>query len=237
MTKCVGIFAALIALAALGVAQTTEPIESKPRTVAVRGLGIVMTTPDQVRMNVQVNTRAESPSGAMREASKRTGEILAILETFGVESKYIQTSRVTVTAILDYEKRIQPPPIVGYTGSNSFSVLFKGKLMENVGNFLDQAVTAGASSFGGLMYESSTQRELEREALKKAASDAQKRAEVLAQELGASVARVKSISETVGGGPVPLRHDLVRMESATAAPVMVGELTISASVDVVFELK
>ena len=237
MVKSVGIVAALIAFVTVAIAQPTETKKSKPRTVEVRGLGTVMTKPDQLRLSIQVNTRGESASGAMREASRRTREIFAILESYGIETKDIQTSRVTVTAILDYEKRIQPRPIVGYNGSNNFSVLFKGKLMEKVGDFLDGAVAAGASSFSGLMYESSQRRELERDALKKAATDAQKRAEVLAEELGASVGRALSVSEAVSGVPVPVTRDLARLEGATAAPIMTGELTIRASVDVVFELK
>jgi len=218
--------------------QQTEAKEPKQRTISVRGLGTVTTAPDQIRLSVQVNTRANSASEAMTQASSKTRQILDILKNIGVDTKDIQTTRVTVTAILDYQRQVQPPPIIGYSGTNDFNVVLKGKLMDRVGEFIDRAVIAGATSFGGLMYENSRQRELERDALKKAAADAKARAEVLAKELGAGVGAVVSISESVSR-PIPYDRGVaaMAMTDATAAPVMTGELTITATVDVVFELK
>jgi uncharacterized protein YggE len=206
------------------------------RTVLVQGLGKLMTVPDQVRLSVQVNTRGGSASEAMSQASKKTSDILAVLKGYGIDPKDIQTSRVTVSAILDYQRNIQPPPIIGYSGVNEFTILFKGKLMDRVGEFLDKAVTLGVSSFGGLMYESSMQRELERDALKRAAADAQERADVLAKELGATLGRVMNISESVSS-PAPMMRAAMMDAASAAAPVMTGELAISAQVTVSFELK
>ncbi|MBX2991612.1 MAG: SIMPL domain-containing protein [Bacteroidetes bacterium] len=219
-------------------AQQPEPKE-KMRTISVRGEGTVATAPDQVRVSVQVSTREESASTAMRSASSKTQAILSLLKNLGVDEKSIQTSRVNVSPVYDYSRQIQPPPIVGYTSSNDFTVLFKGKLMDKVGEFMDKAVAAGAANFGGLQYESSKQREIEREALKKAADDAKARAEVLAKQLGATLGQVTTISESVsGGGPGPmLMRGNAMMEASSAAPVMQGELSIRADVHVVFELK
>jgi uncharacterized protein len=225
----------MILCATLALAQdagTKEPT----RSVVVQGMGKIMTTPDQLRLNVQVNTRAETASEAMKQASKKTADVLSVLKSYGIDPKDIQTSRVTVSAILDYQKNIQPPPVIGYTGTNEFSVLFKGKYMEKVGEFLDKAVTLGVSSFSGLMYESSTQREQERDALTKAAADARNRAQVLAKELGATLGRVMTISESVNS-PVPMMRAAMMDAASVAAPVMAGELAITAQVTVSFELK
>ena len=218
------------------VGQQDKSDKNATRAIQVHGVGTLMTTPDQVRLSVQVNTRAESASDAMTQASKKTSDILTILKGFGIDPKDIQTSRVTVSAILDYQRNIKPPPIIGYSGVNEFTVVFKGKLMNKVGEFLDKAVGVGVSSFGGLMYESSTQRELERDALKKAAADAQVRAEVLAKELGATLGKVMNISESVSY-PSPVGRGAMMEAVTAAAPVMTGELAISAQVSVTFELK
>ncbi|MBM2840396.1 MAG: uncharacterized protein HW412_924 [Bacteroidetes bacterium] len=228
---------AMLLCAITSFAQQDKSDKNPTRLVQVQGLGTVKTTPDQVRLSVQINTRAETASDAMAQASKKTSDILAILKGYGIDPKDIQTSRVTVSAILDYQRNIQPPPIVGYNGVNDFTVLFKGKLMDKVGEFLDKAVGAGASNFSGLTYESSKQRELERDALKKAAADAQARAEVLAKELGATLGKVMTISENVSG-PAPMMMRGAMMDAVTvAAPVMTGELSINAQVSVTFELK
>ena len=226
---------AILIVSAAPVNAQTDAKESKTRTVSVRGVGSVKSVPDQLRLSVQINARTESASSAMTQASAKTRQILEVLKSYGVDEKDIQTSRVTVSPILDYQRNIQPPPIVGYTGTNEFSVVFRGKTMEKVGDFMDKAVAAGASSFGGLNYEASKQRELERDALKKAAADAQARAEVLAKELGATLGKVMNISETVGG-PMPSRG-IMSDAMSSSAPIMTGELAINAQIDVVFELK
>lgn len=225
----------LLGVATMHAAAQQAPTEVSKRMVTVRGEGTVTATPDQVRLSVQVSTRGETASEAMRTATTKTQAVLTLLKGLGVEEKNIQTSRVNVTPIYDYSKQIQPPPILGYTSSNDFTVLFKGKLMDRVGEFMDKAVAAGATNFGSLQFENSKQRELEREALSKAAADARARAEQLARELGATLGQVISIAETVGGRPGPV---LMRtMAESAAAPVMSGELNIVANVDVVFELK
>lgn len=217
-------------------AQQERPDQARIRSIHVQGQGKLMTVPDQVRLNVQISTRAESASDAMSQANRKTSDILAMLKGYGIDPKDIQTSRVTVTAILDYQRNIQPPPIVGYNGVNEFSVIFKGKLMDRVGEFLDKAVASGVTSFSGLMYESSKQRELERDALKKAADDAQARAEVLAKELNATLGKVMTISESTSS-PAPVMRGAMMDATAASAPVMTGELAINAEVSVTFELK
>jgi uncharacterized protein YggE len=226
-------------LALLFCAATTfGQAEKQPvRSVSVQGLGKVSTVPDQVRLSVQVNTRAESASDAMAQTSKKTNDILAILKSIGVDPKDIQTSRVTVNAILDYQKNIQPPPIIGYTGVNDFTVIFKGKLMEKVGTFMDKSVAAGVSSFGGLTYESSKQRKLERDALKKAADDAQARADVLAKQLGATLGNVLTVSESANSPSPMIMRSALMDASAAATPVMTGEIAITAQITATFELK
>lgn len=230
------LFFVLLLGAVTAFAQQERNGQSTVRSIHVQGQGKLMTVPDQVRLNVQISTRAESASDAMVQANQKTSDVLAMLKGYGVDPKDIQTSRVTVTAILDYQHNIQPPPIVGYNGVNEFSVLFKGKLMDKVGEFIDKAVAAGVTSFSGLMYESSKQRELERDALKKAADDAQARAEVLARELNATLGKVMTISESMNP-PSPVMRGAMVDAAATSAPVMTGQLAIVADVTVTFELK
>ncbi len=227
------ILLSLIMCTAVAFAQQEKVVQ---RNVQVHGMGTLMTTPDQVRLNVQVSTRSETASDAMAQASRKTNDVLAVLKQYGIDTKDIQTSRVTVAAILDYQRNIQPPPVIGYSGVNEFTVLFKKAMMDKVGEFLDKAVTLGVTSFSGLMYESSKQRELERDALKKAAADAQARAEVLALQLGASLGKVISVSESVTS-PAPVMRAGMMDATTAAAPVMTGELAINAQVTVTFELK
>ncbi len=230
------LFCLAIAFTATALGQSAEPPSAKPRTVTVRGTGTVSAEPDRIRLSMQVTVRGESASMAMTTASQRTKEVLDLLRSHGVEAKDIQTSRVAVSPVYDYEKRTQPPPIIGYTAGNDFTALFKSGSMNRLGEFLDKAVGAGASNFGSLIYESSDQSGLEKKALGEAAIDARARAEVLAAQLGARVGRVLSVTETGMSVPSPIVQDYIRAESGMAAPVMTGEMNIVARVDAVFEL-
>ena len=222
--------------AAQGFGQSPEPMRQKLNSVTVRGTGTVSAEPDRIRLSMQVTVRSESASMAMTTASQRTKQVLDLLKAHGVEAKDIQTTRVAVSPVYDYEKRTQPPPIIGYTAGNDFTALFREESMGRIGEFLDKAVEAGASNFGSLIYESSDERTLEEKALGEAAENAKGRAEVLAARLGARVGRVLSITETGMSVPSPIVQDYIRAESGMAAPVMPGEMNVVARVDVVFEL-
>ena len=87
------ILAAFMSSASAQQSDTKE----KMRTISVRGEGMIATSPDQVRLNVSVNTQGQTASAAMRSASGRTSEILALLKSMGVDEKNIQTSRVNVS--------------------------------------------------------------------------------------------------------------------------------------------
>lgn len=230
------VFFLVVLFAATGFGQSAEPANSKPRTVTVRGTGTVSAEPDRIRLSMQVMVRGESASTVMTTASQRTKAVLDLLKSHGVEEKDIQTTRVAVSPVYDYEKRTQPPPIIGYTAGNDFTALFKSGSMNKLGEFLDKAVEAGASNFGSLIYESSDQSGLEEQALGEAAKNARARAEVLASQLGARAGSVLSITETGMSVPSPIVQDYIRSESAMAAPVMTGEVNVVARVDVVFEL-
>jgi len=229
--RFVAVSSLLLFSLSVGLAQSPD---KRPRTVAVRGTGTISAKPDQVRLSMQVMARAEAASSAMTQASDRTRTLLKILQDQGVDVKDIQTTRISVFPEYDREKRTNPPAIVGYAAQNDLTALFRGDAISSLGTFLDQAVAAGATNFGGMNYETSERSMLEQKALELAATDARARAERLASQLGVSVGPVVSISET--GLPRPgSRGDVMTMGEA-AAPVMTGEMEITVRVDVVFEL-
>ena len=235
MRIALSILFAVVALWTIAPAQ--QSATPAPRTVSVRGEGTVMADPDQVRLQVQIATRTESASSAMSQVNSKTRDVLSVLRNIGVDPKDIQTSHIGVSPVYDYQRNIQPPPIVGYAGTSSLNILFRGTLMDKTGDFIDRAVKAGATGFGSLSFESSRVREIQRDALRKAADDARARAQVLAQQLGATLGPVTSIAESVEA-PQPMYRNAAMLDAATApAPVMSGELAVTATVHVVFALQ
>jgi uncharacterized protein YggE len=213
-----------------------QQVEKEPqRSVRVQGIGKVRVVPDQLRLTIQVNVpRAETAVEALSRTSQLTTQVIALLKRFGIIESDIQTTRIAVHPIYDYDKRIAPPPIVGYTAQNDVQVVVK--TMADAGKILDQAVKNGATGFGPLQYESSKRTELEREALKNAADDAKAKAELLAKQLGGTIGRVISIVESSVSSPPSILSMEARVASAEV-PVMAGEIEMTARVEVVFEMR
>lgn len=229
----VAFLAVLWAVVALG-----QQVEKEPqRTIRVSGVGKVFVVPDRLRLTIQVNVpRAETAVEALSRNSQLTAQVVARLKRFGIAEADIQTTRVSVNPVYDYDKRISPPPIVGYSAHNEVKVVVKK--MEDAGKILDQAVKNGATGFGPLQYESSNRTELEREALKKAADEARTKADLLARQVGATLGRVLTISESAVSTPSPIVPMAMEARAASVdVPVMPGEMEITATVEIVFELK
>jgi uncharacterized protein YggE len=228
----------VVALVSLGVHDAvSQAVKNEPqRTIRVHGVGKVRAVPDQLRLSIQVNVpRAETAVEALSRNNQLTAQLLALLKRFGISEADIQTTRVSINPIYDYDKRMSPPPIIGYTAQNDVMVVVKN--IEEAGKILDQAVKAGASGFGPFQYESSRRLELEREALKKAADDARTKAQLLARELGATLGRVLTISESSVSPPQPIAPMVMEARATSAGvPVMAGEIEISATVEISFEL-
>ncbi|HEY4613180.1 MAG TPA: SIMPL domain-containing protein [Bacteroidota bacterium] len=213
--------------------QEKEP----PRSIRVNGVGKVRVVPDQLHISLKVNVpRAETAVEALSQNSQFAAQVIRMLRRFDIAETDIQTTRVSVNPVYDYSKKTSPPTIVGYSAQNEVHVAVKK--MDDAGKILDQAVKNGATGFGPIQYESSKRTDLEREALARAADDARVKATLLAKQLGAMLGRVMTISESGVSYPSPMMQ--MRMESKAAGadvPVMPGEMEISASVEVVFELK
>jgi len=207
------------------------------RTVRVNGVGKVRVVPDQFHISLQVNVpKAETAVEALSQNNRSAAQVIAMLKRFGIADVDMQTTRVAVNPVYDYSKQNQPPVIVGYSAQNEVQVAIKK--MDDAGKILDQAVKNGATGFGPLQYESSKRRELEYEALARAAEDARVKAELLARQLGATLGRVMTVSESGVNYPSPIMPMRMKAEmSSIDVPVMPGEMEISASVEIVFELK
>ncbi len=224
------VLVALLSFSVVG--QEKEPA----RTIRVQGTGKVKVIPDQLHLAIQINIpRAETAAEALSRNSQLTSQVIAMVKRFGIVEGDLQTTRVSVNPVYDYDKRISPPPIVGYSAQNEVTVVVRK--IEDAGKIMDQAVKNGATGFGQLQYESSRRTELEREALKKAADDARAKAEVLAKQLGAALGRVISVAEAGVSSPPPFMPMAMEARAAANVPVMPGEMEITAAVEVVFELK
>lgn len=227
--------AALILPARDAAAQQQTPVTNEP-VVVTTGEGVVMAVPDRAFITVAAESRAASPREAQRLNTVAMTPVLDKLKAAGIPAEAIRTIGYDVQYEWDFvnNKRVGR----GYVARNTVEVRIDN--VDRVGEFLEIAGSAGATSFGGIRFDLKDRDKLTREALSLAVAQARGKAEAAAAGAGRAIDRVIRIDEqgTSDGGPRPV---MFRAEAAqakdAAAPISSGEIEIRANVSVTATLK
>lgn len=244
-------------------AQPVSAADPRTNTVTVVGKGEVLHKPDVARASVGIEVSAPTVAEANRNAAQRMTELIAALKKTGIADKDIQTSNFSINFERAYPPPppmpmlappvapaaksppgpkaapVAPPPPPAepaglYRVSNTVSITVRD--LDKVGSVLDAAVAAGANNVWGVSFGLDKPEALEPEARAKAVADARSRAESLAKLAGRTLGDVVSVSEIIGGGgggPMFSRA-MAKSDSYGATPVELGEVAVSAQVEVVY---
>lgn len=217
-------------LAAPALAEEAGP------TITVTGEGSVEVRPDMATVTLGVTTEGATAAEAMAANSAELTKVLANLRAAGIEERDIQTSGLSLNPNWDnqYSSEGGAPKIAGFIASNTVTVTVRA--LDGLGQALDAAVKDGANTLNGVTFGVSEPDPALDEARKKAVADARRRAETLAEAAGARLGEVRAITE---GGGYAMPAPMYRMEAAAAGapvPVAPGEMTMAASVTIVWDI-
>jgi len=191
--------------------------------------------PDVASLSTGVVTQAADANAALSANATQMHKVMAAIKAAGIAEKDIQTSGISVNPQYRYAEN-QPPTITGYQASNTVSI--KVREIDRLGKVLDALVANGANQVNGPSFEIGEPEAVYDEARRAALEQAQQRAKMYADSLGMRVRRIVSISE--GGGFQPPRPVMMAaakaFDRAESSPVSPGETTLTANLDVVFEL-
>ena len=203
------------------------------RQITVVGTGETKAAPDQATVQIGVQSQAATSREALTDNTTKMEALIARIKELGVDAKDIQTSGFGVSPT--YSDNGQT--ITGYQVNNTVSVTIRA--IDQAGELLDQVVSAGANTVYGISFGIGDPKALESTARDAAIADAQIRAEAMAKAAGGAVGQVLSISETIGSAqPLIMRGAANEMAQADSkVPVETGEQTISAQVQITFELQ
>ena len=152
------------------------------------------------------------------------------LKGAGLAADALQTRGYELQPEYDYANGRQT--LRGYLARNSVEVRVDD--LPRVGEIVDLAVTAGATSIGNVRFDLKDKAAAEREALRLAVEDARRRAEAAAAGAGLKVDRIVRLEEhrvTVSPPPRPMMA--MRAEAAQGAaepPIEAGEIELRAMV-------
>lgn len=224
----------LMISAALALNSLPALAEGPARTVTVTGEGTVEAAPDQAVISLGVTTQGDTAASALAANNAALAKVMDRLRAAGIEDRDMQTSNLSLNPNWTGYDAGQTPTISGYVASNMLTI--RVRVLASLGAVLDAAVTDGANTLNGLTFGLSDPKPATDLARKEAMQDAAARAALLVEAAGATLGPVVTITE---GGSFSPPMPMFRADAAAspgAVPVAGGELGISASVTVVYEI-
>jgi uncharacterized protein YggE len=229
--------AAAVSATALALAAAAGPAAAEGRAlITVTGEGRVEAAPDMATITLGVTSEAETARAAMDEASGKVSALLATLRAAGIEARDVQTSGLALNPVWDHRGDDEggPPRIVGFSAQNTVTV--RVRALDALGALLDRVLDAGTNTFNGLTFGFREPRPLEDEARRRAVADARAKAELLTAAAGVGLGPIVSISEAGYAPPMPDFRMAAAADSVGAVPVAAGEMSVTVSVTVVWEI-
>ncbi len=210
--------------------------EPQKRTITIQGKGSVKAAPDKVSVSAGVETEAPNAKDALARNTVAMTKVVDAIKAADIDPKEIQTTNFSISPRYENRDDGKPARIIGYTVSNAVYVTTHdiGKL----GTILDQLVTAGANSIGGISFDIDKPDELENEARKAAMADAIAKAKLYVAAAGAELGPVMTIAEQGGYTPRSMAAAPMMAEAAAKpVPIEPGTQNVDIEVQVTWELK
>lgn len=200
----------------------------------VTGQGKVASIPDMATITLGVTSHAKTAAGALLENSTATGEVLKQVATAAIKPRDVQTSGLNLTPRWKNSSSSngKPPTIIGYVVSNQVTI--RVRELAELGQVLNLVINNGANTFHGLQFGLQHPQPAKDEARKRAVTDAKRKAVLYSEAAGVKLGPITEISEQSGGGSSPvMMHGMAMSE---AVPIAEGEVSVSASINMVFEI-
>ena len=233
MKKLIALFVALV-MVLFSVAALAET------KITVNGTGEVRVSADTAIISLGVNARDKDVLKAQQRVNETIAAIRTALIEQGVKEENINTDFINIYPLYDYSN--DQEQLAAYNASSTLAI--KVTDMESVGTLIDVCFAAGANTLNGISFSASDTEEAKTEAMKKAVTDAKKKAEILAEASGLKIIGIEIISEggvysyqnNVGNVYAKGVDDIVEETEADAGTVVQSaKLIVSASVSITFE--
>ena len=226
-----------LALINSGGPRSALAVEGTPpeHTISVTGVGRVLLAPDTADLRLGVVVQKPTATEARTEAAAAMTRVVNVIKAAGIADKDIQTAMLSLQPVYDYSTNSNPPKLIGFQVVNTVAVIVRD--LNKVGDLVDDAVEAGATSIDGVSFRLENPTAAEAQARRAAVSDARAKADQLASAAGVSIVGVSLISEQSTSIPYPVPYAagaaLARDEST---PVQPGQTEIAISVTVVYRI-
>jgi uncharacterized protein YggE len=223
--------AGVMVMLPLAASAQQQPATPRDQPVVITsGDGVVQAVPDRAWITLSAESRAPSPREAQRKNAEAMKPVQDRLRAAGIADEAIKTTAYDLQPDWDYSNNRRV--LRGYVARNTIDIRIDN--VDRVGELLDIAVNAGATSVQNIRFDLKDREKVEREALRLAVADARARATAAAAGASLSVDRIIRIDEQgVSSPPIPLRRETFQADAAAAAPpIAAGSMEVRAHVTV-----
>ncbi len=211
-------------------------VSSEPKRILTTGFATLTLVPDEARVTVGVVTRGETAEEASRKNAEVMSRVIGALKGLGFTEREVQTKWLSVNA--EYDCSGGKCTVSGYVATNAVEVKLRSEKFQLISEVIDRTVAAGANLIQGVHFSVSEERRksVEEELLKAAIADAKRKAQRAAEELGTGIRGVLYVDLSIDQIPYPVVPAMARAGSEASTPVVPGEVTVTARVQVSFEI-
>jgi len=222
-----------------GVMNSNNPADQ--RMLSVSGNVEKKVAPDKVDIVLSVETLNKSAQKSQSDNAVIAEKVKTALQSFDSFKAEVKTVSYSVNEEFEWNKMLEKSESVGYRTVNQIQVTLNGDSISRAGTVIDAAVQAGANRVSSIAFGLSKDKELEvrKIALNEAASVAKTKAQSIAEGLGIRVGKVSSVSESsFYYVPNYINSDFAKAEMSGSAqtPITAGDVSVSASVSVAFDI-
>jgi uncharacterized protein YggE len=200
-------------------------------TLEVSETASVSAPANLVRISFAVESDAGDAGESVRQNAQQTDALLKALRKMGAEGDRLETSGYRLNPM--YARGSSQAPTT-YRVRNM--VVLTSKNIKNAGAYIDAATAAGATNVDSLSFSHDQGELLRDKASVKALQKAVKTAERLAQAAGLTVKRIVKINYSSPGPVVRYARTALAEAGGAPTPIEAGDLSVSATIFVVFEI-
>jgi len=215
----------------------SKQLNENDKYISVSASGEVTLSPDIATFNVQVDETQKTTSLALNEANKKMSQVLKILYKYEIADKDISTNSINLNPQYNWEDGKQI--LIGQNARQSINVKLKD--ISKLGKIIDEISEISNINLYSISFDKEDKTMAYQEARALAVKNAIDKAKILTSAANMELGEPISISEGSTPSYVYDRLNSSKMMMAESASYQTqtptGELTISTSVNIIFEMK
>lgn len=244
MNKTKFFIAALLILSTAAIAIVSIVMTLKNNTqdrFSITGSGTVYAKADiaNIEVGLKTNTKKTAAS-ATQESTDKMNKVTAELTKLGIEDKDIKTSNYNLAPVYNWTNA-KGQELVGYEVTQTLTLKIRD--LDKIGDIIAKTTEQGANQVGNISFTIDDEFALKNQARELAITKAKEKAQMVADQSGMKLGKVKSVIENDAPMISPIMYSNAKMMNEslsmdTSSPnIQSGQNEVKVDVTLIYEVK